>query len=112
MGPEPLSLAVFMALLNVELSQIEDGAVRAVAESTRVPPYPKHLIWRFGTKATYVAWVFAEYDNQRVGAVYCDRGAEYRDFQWGLVELQSEYFGPDTAWFSSAGELFDEWVPR
>jgi hypothetical protein len=106
MGPEPLSLVVFMALLKVELGRIEGDAVRALAAASVVPPYPKHLIWEGGNKDMYIAWVFAEFESKTVGAVYCDRGAGYREAQWGLVDLKSEYFGPDTRWFPSVDELF------
>lgn len=105
MGPEPLSLVVFSALLKVELSRIEGRAISALARTSLVPPYPKHLIWHSGNKDLYVAWVFAEFEHKTSGAVYCDRGARYRESQWGLVDLKSEFFGPDTSWFSSVEAL-------
>ncbi len=110
MKPEPLSLVVFNALLEVELSVIEDAAIRRVARATLIPPRPDTRIPAASSRETWVAWIFAETPDQKRGAAYCDRGRAYREAQWGVVSLDDAYFGPDRNWYPSVNDLMATWV--
>ena len=60
MGPTPLSLTQFTALLRIETARIEDDALRRRAVARYLPPYPVQLVRvDHADHPHYVAWVFA-----------------------------------------------------
>ena len=111
MGPTPLSLPQFTALLHLETARIDDPALRRRATARYVPPYPVQLVRDDRPdRPHYVAWVFAESPDQSEGVVYCDRGAGYGTTSWALIALRTLRLDGATRWFAHAADALAAWL--
>jgi hypothetical protein len=105
-----LSNIEFEVLLSKELSSIDHEPSRTFIQSTLVTPYSKPLTWEYGNQEQFPAWVFADFKERNVGAVHCLGGHGALGSPWGLLFLPNNYFGQDSAWYSSLAALVHEWV--
>ncbi|MCB1745585.1 MAG: hypothetical protein KDK06_00320 [Gammaproteobacteria bacterium] len=111
MGPTPLSLTQFTALLRIETARIEDDALRRRAVARYLPPYPVQLVRvDHADHPHYVAWVFAESPDRAEGAAYCDRGAAHGAARWAVVALRTLHLDGTTRWFEHAGDVLAHWL--
>ncbi|MGE0484020.1 MAG: hypothetical protein AB7Q81_07760 [Gammaproteobacteria bacterium] len=111
MGPTPLSLPQFIALMAIETARIENEALRRRAVARYLPPWPVQLIRSDqADHPHYVGWVFAESADQAEGAVYCNRGRADGPARWAIVDLRARTFDTGTLWFEHAADALAAWL--
>ena len=80
-------------------------------ESIKVPLLHKRLKWEYGENESYNAWIFADFKERNVGAVYCQGGFGKMGAPWGLTFFNDDNFGMDFGWYSSIKDMInDGWL--
>ena len=67
------------------------------------------LRWEYGANEPCLAWRFADLGERDVWAAWSEAGHGARGLPWGLVYSDNDYFSSDFSWYSTLGELFEEW---
>ncbi|MGB5275593.1 MAG: hypothetical protein WBP02_00265, partial [Gammaproteobacteria bacterium] len=71
----------------------------------------KRLLWEYGDGEPYEAWVFADFKERDVGALYCKGGFGDMGSPWGLTFFHDNSFGMDCGWYRNLQELIqDGWL--
>jgi len=84
---------------------------KAFLDTLRIPLRKQTLKWEYGDNEPYDAWVFSDFQQRNVGAAYCRGGFGAKGSPWGLVFFDVNWFGMDSGWYASLGELLsDGWV--
>lgn len=97
-------------LLNDELSNLSP-VEKSYIESIMIPLQKKELLWEYGDGEPYEAWVFADFKERDVGALYCKGGFGDMGSPWGLTFFHDNSFGMDCGWYRNLQELIqDGWL--
>ncbi len=89
------------------LSSVE----RSYLESILIPLRKKELLWEYGEGEPYDAWVFADFKERNVGALYCKGGFGDMGSPWGLTFFHDNSFGMDCGWYNNLKDLIqDGWL--
>jgi hypothetical protein len=97
-----VTAASLIALIEVELSGLEDPRVVNHIRGLLVPPEPQMRAWDYGTPGeAYPCWVVLADKSSNTAIAYCESGFG-PDMPWGLLFLQGNQhmsMGMDSGWF-------------
>lgn len=99
------------AMVEKELTKIDDARVRDRIRRFLVRPYAVDGEWDYGKEGqTYVCWIFLEHPESETGIAYCEEGFGPA-MPWGLIWTRSSLgyrIGMDSGWYESLFEAFRE----
>jgi hypothetical protein len=94
----PVELSALKAAIHDELARVSDARVREHIERLLIEPRPHMRTWDYGAPGErYLCWMV--FEDRGTGVAYCEQGFGPR-CPWGLVFLEGDAFGMDSAWCS------------
>ena len=110
MGVTATSLA---ALIEGELSALNDPRVINHIRRLLVPPEPQMRPWDYGTPGeAYPCWLVLADSSSNAGIAYCEYGFGPSAL-WGLISVRGKYMsmGMDSGWFKRFLDAYFESAP-
>lgn len=84
---------------------------RKYFEKIQIPLEVKELFWEYGKGERHEAWVYADFKERDVGALYCKGGFGEMGSPWGLIFFHDSNFGMDCGWYKTLKDLLqDGWL--
>jgi hypothetical protein len=102
----PLTVTQVAALVEVELTRIQNAQTAKHIRGLLVPPRCEYRDWDYGAPdAKHPCWIVAEHTPSNTGFAYCEEGFG-PSFPWGLIGLSGERLsmGMDCAWHETLEE--------
>ena len=106
---EPLTKEKILELIQHEMKLMSESN-KALLSKKLITPKQKTLVWEYGNDEKFEAWLFAEMSERNIGLVYCLGGFGMLGSPWGLIFIDSDYFGMDPGWYQNLDDLISEWL--
>lgn len=109
-----VNAASLRALVENELSTIEDQRVINHIRGLLVPPEPQMRAWDYGAPGeTYPCWIVLQEKSSNTAIAYCESGFG-PGMPWGLLFLEGDEhmsMGMDSGWFDRFVDTYFESPP-
>jgi hypothetical protein len=101
-----LTAATIQALIEAEISSLQDSRVVSHIRSLLVEPTEILREWDYGESGqTFPCWLVLSHLQSNTGIAYCEFGFGPKN-PWGLVFLSGGSLGMDCGWFASFADAY------